>query len=234
MPVGRRLLRRLVGRLRYGLLTQEILNRLKGFGLGFYPYLIVLEPASGTFDGLPDARFSLRMLGAADAEEVVRVSEGRRTAHSFVESLSRAVCLGIFYGGTLAGYTYAALDAVPLPVSGPGGHGRPVVVLQSHEAYLFDMYVAPQYRGLRLAGLLRQSMQRELITQGRTRFYSITAAFNRSSRRFKSRLGARQIELRICLRLSLAALPGWDLRLWRREPHLASARVRLIPVNHPE
>jgi hypothetical protein len=217
---------RLLGRLRYGLLIQEILDRLVRAGLIIYPYFVVLEPAG---DGLPPAPApgcTFRMLGAGDVDEVVRVLVGRITAEIYLELLLQTECLGVFYDGKLAGYTWARLDMVPVP----DGLGQAVFDLQPDEAYLFDMYVASPYRGLQLAGTLRQTMQRELSLRGRTRFYSLTLAFNRSSRRFKSRLGAREVELRIHLRLCIASLRGCDLRLWRRQPHVRSVWVRRVPA----
>ncbi len=223
-PSWRVVLQRLFGRIRHGLLTQEILDRLARAGFIFYPYFVALEPAPD--EGAPrlDERCTVRVLSAADAADIARVAMGRSTEDAIVRLLSQATCLGIFYDGALAGYTWARLDVIPVPFT----RGKPMVALQPSEAYLFDMYVASPYRGLRLAGLLRQAMQRELMRRGRTRFYSITLAFNRSSRRFKARLGVREIELRLYLRLRLGSLPGIDLRLWRRQPHIASRRAKRV------
>jgi len=221
---AQQLWQRLLGRLRYGLLIQEILDRLMRAGLVIYPYFVVLEPASDGPPAAPDLRCTFRMLRAGDVGEVLRVFVGRITAEIYIELLSRTQCLGVFYDGKLAGYTWARLDMVPVP----DGFGRAVFDLQPDEAYLFDMYVASSYRGLQLAGILRQTMQSELIRRARTRFYSLTLAFNRSSRRFKSRLGAREVELRILLHLRIASLPGCDLRLWRRQPYVRSVWVRRV------
>jgi GNAT superfamily N-acetyltransferase len=217
--------RRLFGRLRHGLLIQEILDRLARAGCIVYPYFIVLERAPDQSEFAPDPRCTFRMLSAEDTADIIRASEGRATAQRILGQLARGMCVAIFYDGQLAGWTWVELDAVRIPIS-----LEPVFPLQSSEAYLFDMYVAPPYRGLRLAGVLRQAVQRELIRRGRTRFYSITLAFNRSSHRFKSRLGARELELRIYLHGRLGRLPGCDLRLWRWKPHLPSACVRRVPA----
>jgi ribosomal protein S18 acetylase RimI-like enzyme len=223
-PSRRAVFQRLFGRLRHGLLTQEILDRLARAGFIFYPYFVASEPAPNEAAPLLDERCTLRALSAADAADIARVAMRRTTEQAIVRLQSQATCLGIFYDGELAGYTWARLDLIPIPFT----RGQPMVALQPSEAYLFDMYVASQYRGLRLAGFLRQSMQRELLRKGRTRFYSITLAFNRSSRRFKARLGVREIELRLYIRLRLGSLPGLDLRLWRRQPHIASRRAKRV------
>jgi GNAT superfamily N-acetyltransferase len=222
----RALWKRLLGRLRYGLLIQEILDRLARAEVFIYPYFVVLEPTGAGPPPAADARCTFRLLTAGDVDEVVRVLVGRITAELFLEQLTRTECLGVFYDGKLAGYTWVRLDMVAVPE----GLGQAVFELQPDEAYLFDMYVAFPYRGLQLAGILRQSMQSELIRRARTRFYSLTLAFNRSSRRFKARLGARELELRILLHLRIASLPGCDLRLWRRRPYVRSAWLRRIPA----
>ena len=65
------------------------------------------------------------------------------------------------------------------------------------EAYLFDAYVAPDHRGRGLAACLRRLGYAELRAAGRTRFYSITDAFNRSAKRYKKKLGGRPILLAV-------------------------------------
>jgi ribosomal protein S18 acetylase RimI-like enzyme len=224
-PCGQTIWRRLLGRLRYGLLVQELLDRLVRHRLIVYPYFVVQEPGSEVPAAAPDERTSFRFLGVDDADEVARVLAMRISRPLFLELLTRAECLGVFFDGKLAGYTWARLDTVPVPE----GLGHPVFDLQPDEAYLFDMYVTPAHRGSRLAGSLRQAMQRELAFRGRTCFYSLTLAFNRASRRFKSRLGAREVELRLHLRLSVASLPGLDIRLWRRSGAPRSLWLRRLP-----
>ncbi len=219
-------LQRLFGRLRHGLLTQEILDRLARAGLVIYPYFVAWEPVREEPDPIPQEHCTFRVLGADDAAEMARFAPGRPNEQAIVRLLAKAACLGAFCDGQLAGYSWARLDVVPVPFAG----GHAVFRLQPREAYLFDMYVAPPYRGLRLAGSLRQAMQRELVRRGSSCFYSVTLAFNRSSRRFKSRLGVREIELRLYVRLRLGSLPGCDLRLWRREPHLRSPRFLRVPA----
>jgi len=215
---------RLRGRLRYGLMSQEVLDRLAKCRIIIYPYFVVREAGSAEPRPMPDNRTRVRWLGAEDVDEVVRVLAGRINAPLYLELLTRAECLGAFRDGQLAGYTWARLDTVPIPQ----GLGYAVFDLHPDEAYLFDMYVAPAHRGLRLAGLLRQQMCSELARRGRTRLYSLTLAFNRASRRFKQRLGAREVELRLQLRLQVAALPGLDVRLWRRREALRSVWLRRI------
>lgn len=217
------LVQRLLGRLRHGLLTQEVLDRLARAGLVIYPYYIVLEPLPAEPPALPP-RCTVRSLTAGDAAEMARISVRPSGEGEIVARMDQTACWGIFCDGQLAGYSWASLRQLPVP----GSFGQAALELESDEAYLFNIYVAPPYRGMRLAGMLRSALQHDLARLGRRRFYSVTLAFNRSSRRFKSRLGARELELRIFMRLKAGSLPGLDVRIWRRAPHLKSPRVQRV------
>lgn len=221
------MLKRLRGRVQHGLLTQEILDRLARAGLVMYPYFVCVEPPPAEPPPDTDPRATVRGLAAQDAAEMARITVRQSSEQAIVSRLSQAMCLGIFYDGQLAGYTWASRQTVPIV----SAFGQPLFDLEPHEAYLFEMYVAPRYRGLRLAGLLRRSMQHALARQGCTRLYSITMAFNRSSQRSKARMGVRSLELRLYLHVRLGSLSGLDLRLWRLEPCLKSPRwIRVAPV----
>ena len=225
----RSFLSRLAGRIRHGLLAQELLDRMARAGLVLYPYYVVLEDASCAQAATLDPRIKMSPLGPQDAPEIARVALREVSAEGIRALMATASCIGVFCDGQLAGYTWASLARVPIP---GGGAGQTLFDLAPDEAYLFDMYIAPQYRGLRLAGLLRGESYRALASNGRTRFYSITLAFNRSSRKFKAQLGAREVELRLQVHLRLGRLSGVDLRLKRMHESLRSPAVRRVsPVS---
>lgn len=215
---------RAIGRIRHGLVTQEILDRLARRGIVVFPYLLTTE-ASTEANRPGGNTHEVRWLAPADAAEIVRISLRHTTADGIVERLAQARCLGIFCEGRLAGYTWVTLGNVRVPDSG----GVPLFELRADEAYLFDMFIGPEFRGARLAPLLRAHLLQALLNEGRAHCYSITLAFNRSSRRFKTRLGAREVELRIYLHLRLGPLKGLDCRLWRRRPHLRTPFCRSVP-----
>lgn len=191
------LMKRLTGRLRYGLLTQEILGRLSRLGLRFVPYTIVDESAGALVDYEgEDSDSVMRPLDAGEMHRVANMPHRKQNAEDVLSRLSHAECFGAFVGDTLAGYTWSRYDRIAR------SQGR----IQLHrlvpgEAYLFDMYVDKQFRGMSLAPHLRHRLFRHLAEQGIHRFYSISDYFNRSSRRFKDKLGAREIELRIGVRV---------------------------------
>ncbi len=218
-------LQRFLGRLRHGLVTQEILDRLARGGLVFYPYLITAERSS-EMGPPPESAHIVRALTPQDVAEIVRITLRRVSETSLIADLSRARCFGIFTDGALCGYTWVSTNVLPVP----GSMGTPLYELNSDEAYLYDMFISPEHRGGRMAPLLRAHVLQELIKEGRSQCYSITLRFNRSSRRFKARLGAREVELRLYFHLRIKSLKGIDLRIWRRRPHLRTPFAKSVAV----
>jgi GNAT superfamily N-acetyltransferase len=220
---------RLLGRMRHGLATQEFLDRLARHGLVIYPYYIVVESRSHTAAACHDARLAFRWLTPDDAADMAAIRRHGPDIARIGADLAAARCMGVFCDQQLAGYTWTSHLRLPIP----GSEGHALFALESDESYLFDMYVAPQYRGLRLAGALRCRLYDELAAIGRPRFYSVTLVFNRSSRQFKARLGASEPELRCYLHARLGKLPGLDFRLWRGGAPLRTQPICLVPPIGP-
>jgi len=210
------LLQRLWGRIRNGLILQDLLDGLGRLGFVIRPYFVNLE--SGPHELAPPLppQCSVRRLTVADVEEIVRVTLRPPRPSGLAHSVEHYHCVGLFHGGELAAYAWAGTRGVPVPDSG----GAKLFELTANEAYFFDMYVVPRHRGSRLAGTLAEAMHSQMILLGRHQFYSLTIAFNRSARRFKLRLGAREMELRLYLHLRWGRLSGVDLRLRRWGPRL--------------
>jgi GNAT superfamily N-acetyltransferase len=93
--------------------------------------------------------------------------------------------------------------------------------LEPDEAYLYDAYTIPDYRGKRLAPYLRYQTYRCLSRRGMNRIYSISDAFNTPSIRFKQKLKARFVKLGLSIQLlnrrtyniTLRQLPDFKNRL---------------------
>lgn len=201
---------RLRDRLRFGLAMQEILDRLGRLGFIVYPYFVVVEPIveRPEAERLPD-ELRTQMLAAADAALIATVAERQRDESMIRETMTWARCLAVMQDDELLAYSWFVREQLRGPLSG-NLLGR----LPQDWAYSFDMYVRPKARGRSLAVQLRHKIHRLLAEQGVSHCCSITLAFNRSSRRFKSKLGAVVQELRLLLRLK--PFPALDLRLWRR------------------
>lgn len=226
---GTRFLQRLKGRIRNGLIVQDLLDGLGRIGLVIRPYFVNAE--FGPHEDAPPlpAQCSVRRLTVADAQDILRITLRPPDPTTLAGRLEQSHCVGLFHEGELAAYAWASTTrGVPVPDAG----GARLFDLTVNEAYVFDMYVAPRFRGTRLATTLAQSMHSQLARLGLHDYYSFTIAFNRSARRFKTRLGAREMELRLYLHLRWGRLSGIDLRLRRWGERLRTpGRMRVDPVS---
>jgi hypothetical protein len=103
---------------------------------------------------------------------------------------------------------------------------KELFLLEDDEAYLFDAYVLPAYRGQRLVTLARYFAYEELRRLGRHRLYSISLGFNRSSHRFKQKLLAERAELR--LQLGLAQWKVLDIRIRTIGERTSAPRTQVL------
>ncbi len=226
MKSKRSMVKRIRERFRYGLALQEVIDVLqRRFNILVYPYYIVSETLNENYvpnyEDVPP--FSIRYLKIIDMESVVKIRPWMSTLAKLQSDIQLYNCLGIIVNDQLAGTTWSRDDVIPVPNS-----GQPLVELGSDEAYLFDAFVGREFRGYRLAPIVRHQLYCELVKIGKTQFYSITLAFNKSSRRFKARLGAREIELRL-----MVGIAGWraiDFRLTAKNNNKLTPRYKLLKL----
>ena len=215
---------RFTGRVRHGLLAQEILDRLGKIGLLCQPYIVTFE-ACGLVPAPPAPdNCSVRPLNPGDADSIAAVGHRRRTAEQIHLELQDMRCYGAFLEQRLIGYTWVNLRYVPVVY-----RGGELFAIASDEAYLFDMFIDPAHRGLRIAPWLRVQVLAALANEGRVRCYSLSLLLNRSSRLFKARLGAQEREWRLSLQVGLGPLRGIDLRLARRGEPLRTPTLLTRP-----
>jgi len=206
VPV-RSFIARLRERLRYGLLTQELLDRLARFGIVICPYYLVSEGMRTKLDeSALRSSITFARLTPEQAPLVAGMPCKRLKLDYVHKQMSTAVCFGVFDGAELIGYSWASFSAVNAPTTQAA-----LFELDARGAYLFDMYIARSHRGERLAPWLRYRSYEQVTGLGRDRIYSVTLAHNNSPRRFKQRLGAVEIEKRLLIGLMSLAL--WDVRV---------------------
>ncbi len=188
---------RLKGRLRHGLVTQELLDRLARCGFVVYPYILFEEFADSRFDSSDLPTLTTRRLTADDAARVATIAVRSQDVEQIADRFRRGnIAVGAFDGDELVAYTWCNLDHI-----GGIGQKSPQRYLTEEEAYLYDAYTLPAYRGHALVPHLRTELYRILQAEGRRRIYSISLLFNRSARRFKAKLGASMLELRLSINL---------------------------------
>ena len=206
---------RLQGRLRHGLATQEILDGLARRGLVFYPYIVFEESPDARFDRAPALeKLNARRLTEDDAEQLAAISVRSHDAEAIRKRFRRGdVGVGAFDGSTLVAYTWCDLER--FGSIGQKGSRR---ALAHDEAYLYDAFTLPAYRGHGLVPYLRSEVYKLMDAAGRRRLYSVSLFFNRSARRFKAKLGASAVELRLSINLFQRFKRDLRLRRYPSEP----------------
>jgi len=204
-------------RVRFGLATQEILDRAARLGLVIYPYLYVDEPVRAA----PPLKAGLetRELYDTDVSLIAELPERPRDPARIRALMGVGTCLAIFEKGELLGYSWFRRDYL----SGGAGYYQ-MCALPEDCAYLFGTFICRKARGRNIAVQLRRQVLGRLAELGLKYAFSISLAFNRSTRRFKAKLGATEVELRLYLRLK--PFTALDLRLRHQRWRLSTPRLR--------
>ena len=189
---GRTFITRWRERLRYGLLVQELLDRLNRWGILYYPYYVMREEvAAAPAEPMPP-RITFAEIESDKARLIAALPCRPFSLEYVVRRMQDAKCFAAFRDGELVGYTWCYYSHVP------AASGRDVLFeLDDNSAYVFDMYVARLHRGHRIAVALRRWTNSELARRGRREIFSTTLAHNSSAMRFKERLAAAPIEKRL-------------------------------------
>ena len=181
--------------LRYGLLMQRIVRRLRGVGLDINLYYLIREGVQAPDMVWPGL--------AVDCSSALITPEDLSTVAAFtdwvtVEGLQDRLNKGhlgvvLKHGDQVAGYAWADFDEV--------NDVDCDYVLQPGEAYLYDAFIAPDYRGRGLASYLRIECYKRLRRAGKHTFFSVSSYFNKPAIRFKQKLQAEIIRLYLQLKV---------------------------------
>jgi GNAT superfamily N-acetyltransferase len=215
-------------KLSYGLLTQELLDRLAKMGLICYPYYIVREmPLRRPEFEASTMGIEARFLDESELSEISDIPERPRDLSRIRARLDCGDCFGVWVDGELAAYSWYSTRDVPAAV---GGHA--LCSLPPNTVYLYDAFVRPKFRGRQIAGFMRHRLHDALRSQGAECCISISLAFNKSTRRFKGKLGAVEAELRFLLALKGAG--GIDFRIQQKQQFIDTPRFTgLRQFNEP-
>ena len=209
---------RFKGRLNYGLLTQELLDRLAKIGLICYPYYVVREmPLRRPDIEANAAGFEARFLDESELSEISEIPERPRDLSRIRARLEYGNCFGVWVDGEFAAFSWYSSRDVPAAVG-----GQPLCALPPNALYLYDAFVRPRFRGRQVAGFMRHKLHEALRSEGAECCVSISLAFNKSTRRFKARLGAEETELRLLLAIKKTG--GIDFRIRRMLPFIDTPR----------
>jgi GNAT superfamily N-acetyltransferase len=189
---------RAVGRLRHGLVIQEVLDRLAALGIVIYPYVVYQESSAAPLPEPPlIPGLDCRHLTEADMSQVVLLS-GEQSEAYWQERLGRgALVVGAFEDDALLACIWCDFDKLRTF----GGGDRALRKLEPGEVAMSRAWTVPAWRGRGLMRCVRPWVNAALRERGCTRMWSVCMVFNKSVRRAKEKVGAPVSELRLALGL---------------------------------
>jgi Acetyltransferase (GNAT) family len=188
--------RRIINKLRYGLVLQVIRNKLAKAGIEFTPYYWF---QAGIGDKkMPEAdrlnsEYSAEFLNEKEMKFIAETSRGY-TESDFVSRLKDGkLCLGLKHNNKVVSFMWIYLNECTF--------GPRKFRLNNDEAYVTDMYTMESYRGNKLAPFLEYKNCEILNKMGRYKIFSAIEYFNSSARKYKVKLNSRKLELVLFVRL---------------------------------
>jgi len=133
------------------------------------------------------SEYELVQLNLEETEAIRKKIVGINQISGIPNFHDQLLCIGLKCKGEIAAFMFIELEDF--------NYNRKNFHLKANEAYLFHMYTFEAHRGKNLAPYLRYQSYLMLRDMGRDKIYSITSYFNRSSKRFKKKLNARNLEL---------------------------------------
>ena len=195
MSTFKSLIEKAAPKIQHGMVIHYLLSRLKSLSLTVDPYFLDREfhiPASGLKVNITPKIHSLTtdFLEPCEIESIFEHQERDATKESYKirDRISEGcLCFGVKHCREIIAYTWCDLKHC--------NHKPLQFKLKNTEAYLFDMYTFKAYRGKNIAPYMRHQLYSHLNKMGQTDFFSVTAAFNNPSIRFKRKLGAHPSKL---------------------------------------
>jgi ribosomal protein S18 acetylase RimI-like enzyme len=192
--------------IKHGLVTQRLIERLRRFGVNLNPYYLFREGVRPHQTEWPElaTEFPTSVL---DERDVAAIADcvSWNTPERIRSRLQKGhLCVLLKRGTQIAGYTWADFDEV--------NDSACDYPLEPGEAYLYDAFIAPEFRGRSLAPYMRAESYRHLRDAGRHTFYSISDCFNAPAIKFKEKLNAEIIKLYLQIKLGGREIGQWLLR----------------------
>jgi GNAT superfamily N-acetyltransferase len=175
---------------RYDTFMQILLDAFKMLKIRINPYHIFLEGLKLTPSGLEirkpeDIEFSF--LQKENMPMILDFPDRNESLKTLNQRLDHGdICIAAWYKGKIIAFSWANLSEISFrPYNMP---------LSGNEAYLYDAYTAPEFRGKRIADVLRYHLYTGLAEQGRHVLFSVSQRYNPPAIRFKTKLGAKIVD----------------------------------------
>ena len=193
---------RILSKVRNGFYMRRVLRILTRLHIEIMPYYI--EQSSATISPMASAPMPDLDLGFLEIEALgevlhlegknVRLEELRKRIANghrcFVAKHERSIIAKVWCDLSEFNYPPCRFD------------------LQADEAYFYAMFTEPGNRGKGIAPFLRTKCYEALAEEGKSNFYSYSEYFNTPAKRFKKKLGTRNLAL--CLHVSLSKRFSWN------------------------
>ncbi|MEK6153681.1 GNAT family N-acetyltransferase [Flavobacteriaceae bacterium 3-367] len=170
---------------RHGLFLHGIRNRLARLGIDIMPYYWVQEGVT-RYD-TPEIRgdaseYIFSYFGETEITQIKAKVMGIEQSDILEDYRKGQLCIGLKHRGEIAAYMFIQLDDFAL-------RGK-TFPLKKNQSYLKSMYTFESHRGKNLAPYLRNLSYELLRDRGVDTNFSISEYFNRSTIRFKKKLGS--------------------------------------------
>ena len=185
------LLKKIMGKVRYGLTLQGIRYVLIKVGIEFSPYYLFQEGINVTeipeIKGM-DTDYSCELLKPEDMKVIGAINYAGFSEEKLLAFLKAGEqCLGIKHNNEIVAFMWMNFNEL--------NYKSTIIHLKENEAYLWFMYTRDSYRGKNLAPYLRYKSYEMLKEKGRDKLYSVSDYFNSPAVIFKKKLNAKKLKL---------------------------------------
>jgi len=180
----------IVSKLKYDSLLQTIINAFKLVGVSLYPYYVYEENSNSNGPAkqiaTPLKKIEIKLAEKNDMVQFLDFPDMMGNLERLHERLDRGdICVAAWLEGKIIAFSWANLISFEFLTE--------KYELNEDEAYLYNAYTAPTYRGKRLAYILRHELYKILTLEGKRKLYSFSIKTNTAAIKFKKNIGARII-----------------------------------------
>ncbi len=174
---------------KYSGYTRLFFDALRRVGVVIGPYYLVREDiydcTANTQEELAD-NYQFEFLDKSHCDELAGARSHYYNSAQLKQRFEEGdYCLALLIDEQLASYSWYSLTKF---------RGK---ALAENEAYLYDAYTNPEHRGLGLVPIVRRQVYRTARAANKTRLLSLSEYFNKSSLRFKEKLGSEFVHFGI-------------------------------------
>jgi GNAT superfamily N-acetyltransferase len=207
------ILKRILSTIRDGIRMQRLLKNLTRLGIEITPYYIVREQASTAvphFISTPIPDLNACWIESKSLGEILHL-EGKGKLEELQQRTSDGHrCFAAKHKERVIAKMWCNLREFHSP--------QCQFDLRDDEAYFYAAHTEPGHQRIGISPFLREKCYEALAKEGITNFYSYTECFNIPAKKFKKKLGARNLAL--CLYVSLFKKISWNwtLKKYKERP----------------